>query len=153
MFQPGVNDPRLRWKIRSPSDAESSLPRDPRQRLIDEPVRDPRARQALLATPDIPPSPIMSGPPPTPRYDEDHRPQLFRMDSDMRHFPPPTPRMEEEVYTPGPSRPVDPRQRNLVVDDPRRSHFPGRPDDTDLRSQIPPHRVAFINSLINRSNN
>lgn len=128
--------------MRSPTD-ESTLPRDPRQRLLDEPVRDPRARQPLLATPDIPPSPIMSGPPPTPRYDEDHRPQ-FRMDSDMRQFPPPTPRLEDELYTPGPSRPMDPRQRNFGMEDPRRSQFLGRPDDVDLRQQIP-HRVPFMN--------
>ncbi|KAG8336752.1 Zinc finger CCCH domain-containing protein 6 [Homalodisca vitripennis] len=126
--KPGVNDPRLRRAVRPSLADDLGLPRDPRQRLLDEPVRDPRARQPLLATPLMPPA--------TPRYDEDHRPQFYRMDSDMRQFPPPTPRQDDEVYTPGPSRPVDPRQRSMS--------FPSRPDDIDLRTQMA-HRVPFIN--------
>lgn len=95
------------------------------------PVRDPRARGPLLATPLMPPS--ILGPPPTPRYDEDHRPQFYHMDHDMRQFPPPTPRMDEEAYIPGPSRPVDPR----------RKQFTPRPDDIDLRPMA--QRVPFVN--------
>lgn len=141
-LQPGVVDPRLRRVVRPPTD-ELGLPRDPRQRLLDEPARDPRARQPLLATPQpLLPTPVM---PATPRYDEDHRPQLYHMDSDMRQFPPPTPRLEDEVYTPGPSRPVDPRQRSKIIEDPRRTPiFPPRPDDIDLRPQMI-HRVPFVN--------
>lgn len=139
LFQPGVVDPRLRRVVRPPTD-ELGLPRDPRQRLLDEPARDPRARQPLLATPIMPA---------TPRYDEDHRPQFYRMDSDMRQFPPPTPRLEDEVYTPGPSRPMDPRQRGKMIEDPRRTPmFSPRPDDIDLRPQMGPQmvqRVSYVN--------
>lgn len=110
-----------------------SLPRDPRQRLVEEPARDPRARPPLLATPAMPPSPLYTGPPATPRYDEDHRPALYHRDSDMRQFPPPTPRLDDDAvpYTPAPTRPVDPRQRHA------------RPDDVDLRPQLT-HRVPFM---------
>lgn len=137
-------DPRLRRVVRPPTD-ELGLPRDPRQRPLDEPVRDPRARQPLLATPMIPPTPRYDEPPPTPRYDEDHRSQFYVMDSDMRHFPPPTPHLADEVYIHVPSRPVDPRQRAKALDDPRRlASFLSHPDDIDLRPHVAP-RVPFVN--------